>query len=101
MLVALQPDSRLHTRGLQGVKGGGLARSSPRPQCPQLPPIAGMRLMPNDRRLVPKPVVSRCSKLQVHTASELSTSAVATVSHFVLPHTPPNSGPSALFFQRV
>ena len=27
-------------------KGGGLTRSSPRPQCPQLPPIAGIRLMP-------------------------------------------------------
>jgi len=44
------------------VKGGGLARSSPRPQCPQLPPIAGIRLIPNDRRLVPIPDVSRCSK---------------------------------------
>ena len=29
-------------------------RSSPRLQRPQLPPIAGIRLIPNDRRLVPK-----------------------------------------------
>ena len=37
-------------------------RSSPRPQCPQLPPIAGIRLIPNDRRLVPIGDLSRCSK---------------------------------------
>jgi hypothetical protein len=50
-------------RCLLRFKGGGLARSSPRPQCPQLPPIAGLRLIPNDRRLVPTPDVSRCSKM--------------------------------------
>jgi len=43
----------------------GLVRSSPRPQCPQLPPIAGIRLIPNDRRLVPQPAVSRCSNTTV------------------------------------
>ena len=41
---------------------GQRRRSSPRPQCPQLPPIAGIRLIPNNRRLVPKAAVSNRSK---------------------------------------
>jgi hypothetical protein len=36
-----------HPRSATGQR----RRSSPRPQCPQLPPIAGIRLIPNDRRL--------------------------------------------------
>ena len=42
---------------------GQRRRSSPRPQCPQLPPIAGIRLIPNDRRLVPTGDLSRCRVL--------------------------------------
>jgi hypothetical protein len=51
------------------VKGGGLARSSHRLQCPQLPPIAAIRLIPNDRRLVPKAAVSNRSKTVFDTSS--------------------------------
>jgi hypothetical protein len=51
-----------HPRSATGQR----RRSSPRPQCPQLPPIAGIRLIPNDRRLVPKGDLSRCNRFAAY-----------------------------------
>jgi hypothetical protein len=49
------------------VKCGGLAS----PAMSAAPPIAGIRLIPNDRRLVPIPDLSRCSKMLPKRAKSL------------------------------
>src|SRR6516164_9496396 len=60
---------------------GQRRRSSPRPQCPQLPPIADIRLIPNDPPLVPQADVSRCSKRRGYsiTSSARASSVSGTV----------------------
>ena len=82
--MALCSTAKSIGEGTLRVNGGGLARSSPRLQCPQLPPIAGTRLIPNDRRLVPTADVSKCSK---------------TVSSFRIPSHPYRSSRSNLLLK--